>query len=229
VHRPPVVRFAGIAAIAAMTALLSLVLAPAAAAQQPGRFSLGARGVITAADGEPANDIPGAGLFGNYRLSDRWTLGFAVDRTEYDFEEPAKLVGLEQDPAEEAIDALAEATVVSLWLQRDHRRNNRRGNGRTNWFWGGGVGLATVDVPDASGPLAGGGTFDVHTEVDTELIVSLLAGLQRDLGRRWFFEFALRVDQHFADWQIEDRVSGATGSVGNYLAYGGQVGLGFRF
>ena len=220
-NRPPVVRLAG---IAGMAMLLSLSLAAEAAAQ-PGRFSLGARGVITVADGEPANDIPGAGLFGNYRLSDRWTLGFAVDRTEYDFEEPAKLVGLAQDPALEPIDALAEATVVSLWLQRDHRR----GNGRTNWFWGGGVGFATVDVPDATGALAGGGTFDVHTEVDTELIVSLLAGLQRDLGRRWFFELALRADQHFADWQLEDRVSGATGSVGNYLAYGGQLGFGFRF
>jgi hypothetical protein len=196
-----------------------------AASAQPGRFSLGVRGVITAADGEPANDIPGGGVFGNYRLSDRWALGLAVDQTEYDFEEPAKFVGLAQDPNEEPVDALAEATVVSLWLQRNHQRSG----GPTTWFWGGGVGFASVDVPDAVGPLAGGGTFDIRTEVDSEVIVSLLAGVQRNLGQRWFFEFALRADQHFADWQIEDRVSGATGSIGDYLAYGGQLGIGFRF
>ena len=45
---------------------------------------LGVRGIITASDGEPANDIPGFGVFGHWRLGDRWSAGVAVDQTEYD-------------------------------------------------------------------------------------------------------------------------------------------------
>jgi hypothetical protein len=193
------------------------------------QFDLGLRGILTAADGEPANDIPGFGVFGHYRpggrLGDRWSLGFAVDRTEYDFEEPARLLGLRPDPDLEPVDALAEATVVSAWLQRNYERPG----GRATWFWGAGLGFATIDVPDARGPLDGPGTFDIRTEADSEVIASLLAGVQWRLGGRAFLEFGLRADQHFADWQLTDRVSGRTGAVDDYLAYGGHLGIGFRF
>jgi len=186
---------------------------------------LGVRGMITASDGEPANDIPGFGLFGHWRLGERWSIGFAVDRTEYDFEEPAKLVGLRQEEDIEPVDVIAEATVLSAWIERTYPRPS----GRLDWFWGAGVGFASIDVPDATGPLAGGGTFDITTEADSEVVVSLLAGLHRRLGERWFLEFALRADQHFADWQVTDRVSGNRGAVDDYLALGGQLGIGFRF
>lgn len=184
----------------------------------------GVRGIITVADGEPANDIPGYGVFGHWRMSDRWSLGLAVDRTEYDFERPARLVGLRQDPDVEDIDAIAEATVLSAWLERTHPRP-----GRLEWFWGAGLGFASLDVPDATGPLEGGGTFDITTEVDSEVIVSLLGGLHLKLGERWIIELALRADQHFADWQVTDRVSGNRGSVDDYRALGGHFGLLFRF
>lgn len=192
---------------------------------QDGRFDLGVRGILTASDGEPANDIPGFGVFGHWRLGDRWSLGFAVDQTEYDFEEPAKLVGLRQDPGVEPVDVIAEATVLSAWLARTYRRPG----GRLSWFWGAGLGFASIDVPDAVGPLAGGGTFDISTDADSEIVVSLLAGLQRRLGERWFFEFALRADQHLADWKVMDRISGAKGAVDDYLALGGHLGIGFTF
>lgn len=184
---------------------------------------LGVRGIITAGDGEPANDIPGYGLFGHWRMSDRWSIGFAVDRTEYDFEEPAKLVGLSQDQDVEPFDVIAEATVLSAWIERTYPRN------RLEWFWGAGVGFASIDVPDAIGPLEGGGTFDIRTEADSEVIVSLLAGLHRTLGERWLLEFAVRADQHFADWQLTDRVSGNRGAVDDYRALGGHLGFAFRF
>jgi len=184
---------------------------------------LGVRGVITAGDGEPANDIPGFGVFGHWRLGDRWSVGFAVDRTEYDFEEPAKLVGLSQDDDFEPIDTIAEATVLSAWIERTYPRRS------LDWFWGGGIGFASIDVPDATGPLEGGGTFDIQTDADSEVIVSLLAGLHRRLGERWMLEFAVRADQHFADWQLTDRVSGNRGAVDDYLALGGHLGFGFRF
>lgn len=201
-----------------------LALLPEAPAQAQ-RFDVGLRGIITVADGEPANDIPGFGLFGHYRLNDRWSLGLAVDQTEYDFEEPARIVGLQQDPNIPPVDVLAEATVLSAWLQR----NYERAGGRVVWFWGAGLGLASIDVPDARGPLAGPGTFDIQTEADSEVIVSLTAGVHRRLGARWFLEFALRADQHLADWKLRDRSSGATGAIDDYLALGGSLGLGFRF
>lgn len=210
--------------LAAAIAILALQFAEPAAAQEQ-RFDLGVRGIITAADGEPANDIPGFGVFGHYNFSDRWSLGLAVDQTEYDFEEPARIVGLRQDQDLDPIDVVAEATVLSAWLQR----NFGQPGGRTTWFLGAGLGFATIDVPDAAGPLEGPGTFNIQTDADSEIIASLLAGFHRRLGNRLFLEFALRADQHFADWKLTDRVSGRTGSVDDYLAYGGYLGLGFRF
>lgn len=209
--------------LAAALSALALLSAPVRA--QEDRFDLGLRTVLMVADGEPANDIPGFGVFGHYRLSDRWTLGFAVDQAEYDFEEPAKVLGLRQSEDEEAVDSLAESTTFSAWAERTFGQPGAR----TEWFLGAGVGFATIDVPDASGPLQNGGRFDIHTEVDTEIVAQLLAGVRRRFGRRWALEFALRADQHFADWQVEDRVSGRTGAVDDYLAWGGHLGLSFRF
>ena len=86
-----------------------------------------------------------------------------------------------------------------------------------------------MDVPGALGPLDGPGTFDIRTEVETEIIASLLAGVQWRLGEHWLLEFALRGDQHFADWEVTDRISGATGTIDDYLALGGHFGIGVRF
>ena len=41
------------------------------------------------------------------------------------------------------------------------------------------------------------------------------AGVRRQQGARHFF----RVDQHFADWQLTDQVSGRTGAGDDYLAF----------
>lgn len=202
-----------------------LALSPALALGQEGRFDLGVRAVLMAADGEPANDIPGYGVFGHYRLSDRWRLGFAVDTAEYDFEEPAKIVGLLQSSSEEPIDVKAESTTFSAWVERTFGRPQ----GRTEWFVGAGLGFASIDVPEASGPLANGGRFDIETEVDSEIVAQLLAGVRRQVGQPWALEFALRADQHFAEWKLRDRVSGRTATVDDYLALGGYLGVSFRF
>ena len=206
-------------------ALAALVLLPALAGAQTGRFDLGLRANLLGADGEPANDIPGYGLFGHYRLSDRWRLGFAVDTAEYDYEQPARILGLDQDESLEPIDVKAESTTASAWVERLFGQPE----GRTEWYLGAGVGFASVDVPDASGPLQGGGRFDIRTEVDTEIVAQLLAGVRRRIGQRWALDFALRADQHFATWELRDQVSGRTSTVGDYFAWGGSLGLSFRF
>ena len=74
-----------------------------------------------------------------------------------------------------------------------------RGSGRR------GVGVNSVDVEDQAGPLAGGGTFDVAIDAGTELVASARLGLRVRLGEGFLFEPALRLDQHFADWDITDR------------------------
>lgn len=188
-------------------------------------FQTGLRVRMTAADGEPANDIPGFGVTAAYALNELWRVAAAVDLNEYDFEEPAKIAGIIQDPTLEPIDTLAEATVVSVWAERS------LSDPGSAWLWfaGAGLGASFVDVPDARGPRLGGGTFDIHTEVDTEIVVSVMAGVRRNFGSRWYAEFALRADQHFADWQVVDRVSGARGAIDDYRAFGGHLAFGMRW
>ena len=189
------------------------------------RFEVGARLGVTLASGVPANDIPGYGIFGLYRLNDEWTLGVGLDRTEYDFENPARLIGIPLDPDAEAVDAKAEGTVFSAWVERSFSAPQSR----TEWFLGAGLGAASVDVPDATGPTLSGGTFDIRTEADTEIILSALGGVRRKLGERWFVEFTLRADQHFADWTSTDQISGESTTIDEYFAYGGSLGFGYRF
>lgn len=206
--------------------VLALLAAPTPTwADNERRFDFGVRAGITAASGEPANDIPGYGIFGHYRWNESWTLGFSVDLTEYDYEEPARIVGIPVEPSLDPIDAVAEATVVGAWLERTFAAPEAR----TVWFVGAGLAAASVDVPDVTGPRQGGGSFNIGTEVDTEIILSLMGGVRRKVGASWFFEFALRADQHFADWKSTDQISGATSSVDDYSAYGGHLGFGYRF
>ena len=216
-----------LASFVAALAFVPGALAAPAIAQDDLRFDLGVRGVLTAGNGEPSNDIPGGGVFGHWRLGPRWSIGVAFDQAKFDVEEPAGILGLPQLPEEELspIDTKADSTTVSGWAQRDHRRPG----GRSSWFWGLGLGVSTIDVPDAAGPLRGGGRFDIRTEVDTEILASASAGWQRHLGRRFLLELAVRADQHFADWTLTDRVSGRTATIDDWLAWGGHAGIGVRF
>jgi hypothetical protein len=202
------------------------LLAPIPAeADESRRIEIGAQLGTTLAAGVPANDIPGYGIFGLYRLNDRWAIGVGLDRTEFDYEEPARLIGIPLDPDLEPIDAVAEGTTLSVWLERSFSAPESR----TEWFVGGGLGASSADVPTVTGPTLAGGVFEVHTQADTEIIVSLLGGVRRRLGERWFVQFALRGDQHFADWTSVDEVSGGTRKIDEYFAYGGHLGFGYRF
>jgi Outer membrane protein beta-barrel domain len=189
------------------------------------RLEIGAHLGTTLAAGVPANDIPGYGIFGLYRLNDRWAIGVGLDRTEFDYEEPARLIGIPLDPDLEPIDAVVEGTILSVRLERTFSAPESR----TEWFVGGGLGASSVDVPTVTGPTLAGGTFEVRTRADTEVIVSLLGGVRRRLGERWFVQFTLRGDQHFADWTSVDEVSGGTREIDEYFAYGGYLGFGYRF
>jgi hypothetical protein len=189
------------------------------------RVHIGVLVGVSVADGEPANDIPGFGVQFRYALSDDWAVGGALVRTEYDFETPAALLGIEQDSSLEPVDALAEATTFSAWVERALRS----GEGATEWFVGAGLGGASVDVPDVAGTRADGGQFDIRTEVGTEIVVTAFAGVRRAFGERWYAEFRLHANQHIAEWKIQDRTSGARGTIDDYLSLGGQLAVGIRW
>jgi hypothetical protein len=188
-------------------------------------FQAGVLAAVSVADGEPANDIPGFGAQLRYALSDRWSIAASLVHAEYDYETPANIAGVAQDPSLEPIDALATATSLSAWMERTFNPDG----GDNTWFVGFGLGAATVDAPDVSGPTANGGQFDVHTEVSTEILLSGLAGVRRTLGTTWYVEFLVHATQHLADWQVEDRVSGASGSIDDYLSLGGHLAIGIRW
>ncbi|MGH8131230.1 MAG: outer membrane beta-barrel protein [Steroidobacteraceae bacterium] len=193
-------------------------------AEETGKFQIGIHYGVTLANGVPANDMPGYGIFGLYRLNERWSVGLGLDRRDFDYEEPARRLGLPLDPDAEPIDAKAEADIISAFVERSITESENR-----EWFLGAALGMAFTDVPDVTGPTATGGTFDIHTEIDRELIASLLGGIRQRFGERWFAEFTLRADQHFAAWEPEDRISGATARHDDYFAYGGYLGFGYRF
>ncbi len=92
------------------------------------RFQAGLVAGVSVADGEPANDIPGFGVQFRYALSDQWSIGGMLAHTEYDFETPASIVGIVQDPSVEPVDALATATSIARLgganFQSGQRRNH---------------------------------------------------------------------------------------------------------
>jgi hypothetical protein len=201
-------------------------LAPLPAlAEEADRLQVGLRLGTSLASGVPANDMPGYGIHGLYALNDRWSVGLGLYFTEFDYEEPARQVGLPIDPDAEPIDAKAEQLIYSVLAEYTLSAPGAR----RQWFLGGRVGVADTDVPDVSGLTATGDPFEIHTEVDREIIVSAFGGIRQRFGEHWFGEFTVNADQHFAAWEPVDVISGAEGRSDDYFAYGFHLGIGYRF
>ncbi|HYO12216.1 MAG TPA: hypothetical protein VE685_03360 [Thermoanaerobaculia bacterium] len=211
--------------IAISSILLFLLLATVSAARAQSaaqRWELGPRFRLLTAGGRPANDMFGPGAYGRYRLNERWLVGFAVDSITGDYERPYEIAGLSSP---EEIDSTVDALVLSGWVEREYGRTN----GKLRWFWSAGFGFSSPDTDDITGPVSGGGTFDITTDAGSEILVSVGGGLRRGLGRRWSFEVGVQVDQHFTEWTVTDRVSGRTGTLDNYTTRGLLGGLTYRF
>lgn len=203
--------------------LMLLIVSPAMA--QDDRIHIGPRITVVTGGGEPANDMMSVGIQFRYRVSERWLIGAAVDQAEFDFELPWRVVGIEQDTSSlEPIDATVESMIYSAWLERQFSSA-----GRNRWFVSGGAGYAFPDVEDVTGPTIGGGSFDLTTNAGTELILSAAAGWRFNLGRHAGLEFAVRADHHLSEWEVTDRVSGATGSTSDYTALGAHAGVNLRW
>lgn len=192
-------------------------------AQDVADFELGVRGAIFVSDGEPANDITGVGALFRHHLDNGWAWGVAIDVGEFDFERPARLLGIDQDDGLEAIDAKADVTDFSAFLERHFALNDR-----WSWFWQAGGGVGSIDVPRAAGPTADGGTFDIRIDADTEPFLLGALGVRRELGRL-SIEGAFTAQYRFSDYQLVDTVSGQTGTVDGHLPYGIYIALLYRF
>src|SRR5688572_1212283 len=206
--------------------LLFALLAPQAApADDPDEFEVGLRFRLGLGSGVPANDMPGYGIYGLYRLNDEWSVGLSFDQMKFDYEEPARRLGLPIDPEAPPVDAKVDQQIIGVSVERSFSP----AEADRKWFLGAELGMAFTDVPVFTGQTATGENFEIHTEVDRELIASLLGGVRQRFGERWFAEFPLRADQHFAAWEPVDVVSGAETRHDDYFAYGFHLGVGYRF
>lgn len=178
---------------------------------------------IVAGDGEPSNDIPGIGLAIHRKISNEWYLGINIDHSPlFDFEDTAGLVdGLDEDGI---VDADSSHTMITVVGERRYEMDSA---GWT-WFWNLGGGINEVDVDDVDGPLSGGGTYDIETDVDTETILIGNVGWIQRLGDTWSARYEITAEYHSADWEMTDKISGNTGDIDDYSVYGFRLGLTYR-
>ena len=189
------------------------------------RYEIGLRANVLLGDGVPSNDILGLGVIGRYRLDSGWFVGAGLDVYEYDFERPWRIVGIEQDPSVATIDAAADSTVISgsfgrLYNETDHG---------FDWFWTLGVGFSSPNVDDIAGPTDAGGTFDLTFDVGNEIHLIATLGSSYNFSESWSASFAARVEHHFMDVLITDRVSGNTAKVDSQSPLGAFLSLNYRF
>ncbi len=204
--------------------IFAMTMVPASFAQdKPMEFGLRANAFL--GDGTPANDILGYGIFGRYFLDDKWAIGVGLDVADFDMEGTASLVGLTQPAGSKTIDSSTSTTMLSAWIE------NQRPNfwGQSTFVWNAGLGFNSVSVDNASGSVAGGGTFNVKTDAGTETVAFGGIGLHYPLGEKWRLESLLTLRYHFANWKLQDLNSTATGTIGNYSTYGLQLGVSRSF
>jgi len=204
--------------------IVLILLAVASYADEP-KAEVGVRANVLLGDGVPANDILGLGVIGRYRLSDGWFIGFGLDRYEYDFERPWRLIGIEQDPDVSTIDAPADSTVFSGSLGRLYKETDHG----FDWFWTLGVGYSSPNVDDVSGPTDDGGTFELTFDVGNEFHLMASLGSSYNFSSSWSATLAARLEHHFMDVLITDQVSGNTAKVDSQTPIGIYLSLNHRF
>lgn len=208
-------------ALSACLVLATIETAPARA--QDGRFDLGVRLNVMAGNGEPTNDVPSYGVVAHYGLSDRWTLGLALDHSpEFDVERSAKIIGFEQDPTQEEIDQLGTSTTFTAWLERSY-------GDRFQWLWGIGGGISDVEIDPLEGRRASGAPFLIETDAGTELLLIANVGFRWWFAESWAFSTEIRAEQRYGDWELVEVRTGQTGSIDDYLLTGIHLGLHRRF
>lgn len=215
----------GIRGVQNVAAILLALSASTVAFAQDSKIDIGLRANVLLGDGVPANDILGAGVIGRYRLNNGWFVGAGIDGYKYDFERPASILGIAQDPNVDVIDAKADSTVLFGSFGRLYNETDRG----FDWFWSLGLGFASPSVEDVSGPTDTGGTFDLTFDVGNEIHLMGTLGTSYNFSSRWSTSFAARVEHHFMDVLVTDRVTGATAKIDSQSPVGANLSLNYRF
>ena len=118
-----------------------------AAVAQETDFEIGFRPLVLATQGEPANDMLGAGLAGAWRWRDDWYFGVGLDSFTFDYERPHQALEIQQDPDIKTLDGSNSFTRVSGWAERRYT-----GGEPWSWFWNAGLGVASIDTDVVAGP-----------------------------------------------------------------------------
>lgn len=211
--------------ISVLCTLAVVLLAAAGCGRQPGLLDIGVRPIAMSADGSPANDMLGGGVYGRLDLPKNWKVGAAIDQFKFDFENSAKAVGLQQATTIGTIDNKVTSLTLSGWIERILVTERLP----LELFLTGGIAFASLTADDAAGPLAGGGTFDVRIDDGIEYLLLFTAGARWKVHRHFGLEAVVRLDNHFGDWDIRDTVSGNTGKIETYFAIGAHLGVYYRF
>ena len=208
------------------TILIALVvfLTCSVHANAQSKFEVGLRANVLLGDGQPANDILGAGLIGKYYLSDGWFVAATLDNYDYDFERPYRTVGLEQDPNIKTIDSSIKTTALGGAIGRHF--GDKSG---FDWFWSAGVGVGFPKTTNVSGPTDTGGTFDLVIDAKTEIQIMGTLGTTYYLSDKWSFTAAARAEHHFLDLSVVDLDSGATGKVDSQTPLGAYLSVNVAF
>jgi len=205
--------------------VLAIIFLSSIAYAQESKIDIGLRANVLLGDGVPANDILGYGVIGRYRLNNGWFIGAGIDTYAFDYERPWRIVGLEQDPNVATIDASADSTVFNASIGRLYNETNKG----FDWFWTLGLGFASVSVDDVVGPTDTGGTFDITTDAGNEIHLMATLGTSYNFSESWSVSFAARLEHHFMDVLITDRVSGATAKIDSQSPIGAFLSLNHRF
>lgn len=201
-------------------ALLSLILATGACSEPVASdlWSAGYRFELLTADGDPANDMVGSGVFLHYDVSDGIGVELAFEYVEYDFESPQRYLGLPRVEGEKE-DARTRSTLISMRVRKTWKPT--RLNLHPLLFAGVGMGYTVID--DVQGG-EGEGAFDINAEGGIETVPGCGVGLLY-CRNNWTLDGGIKVERHIVDWDLENRLTGVIGEVGDYTAWGGWLGL----
>ena len=205
-----------------LTSLFIMLIPCFALTAAAGEYELTPRLNIVGSSGKPTNDVLGIGIALHRRLSDEWYLGINLDHSpEFDFEEPSNLLRIQ---SAEVADAVGSMTMITVVGERRYPQSD-------DWtlFWHLGGGFAEVDMDNVGGDVAGGGTYDIATDVDTEFILIASVGWLQSLRKNWSARYEITAESHNGGWDVRDEISGNEGKIDEYGVYGLRLGMTYHF
>jgi hypothetical protein len=125
-------------------------------------------------------------------------------------------------------DGIPANDILGVGVIGRYRLYNQTNRG-FDWFWTLGVGYSLANVEDVSGPTDTGGTFDLTFDVSNEIHLMATLGSSFNFSESWSASFAARLEHHFMDVLVTDRVTGETAKIDSQSPVGAYLSLNYRF